>query len=135
MASQMVGSANYDVFINFRGEDTRNNFVGHLYGALTKLGIHAFIDSKDLQKGDDIGELDAAIRGSKLSIAVFSEKYAESKWCLQELVQMLECHKTNNQIFFPIFFKVKTSDVKNQSGCFTISHWRHRKEAPKTLRR
>ena len=24
----------YDVFLSFRGEDTRNNFTGHLYKAL-----------------------------------------------------------------------------------------------------
>ncbi|KAM1855007.1 hypothetical protein TB2_010425 [Malus domestica] len=29
----------YEVFISFRGEDTRKNFTGHLYEALTKAGI------------------------------------------------------------------------------------------------
>ncbi|XP_043722463.1 disease resistance protein Roq1-like [Telopea speciosissima] len=139
MEPQQVGSSSsssssYDVFINFRGEDTRNTFVGHLYRALKDRGIHVFIDSKDLWKGEDIGpELLGAIKGSKLSIAVFSERYAESKWCLWELVQMLECHRTNGQVIFPIFFKVKTSDVKNQTGSFGISRQRHGKEAPETL--
>ncbi|XP_043719685.1 uncharacterized protein LOC122667477 [Telopea speciosissima] len=130
-----VGSSSYDVFINFRGEDTRNPFVGHLYSALKDRGLHAFIDSKDLWKGEDIGELLEAIKGSKLSIAVFSERYVESKWCLQELTQMLECHRTNGQIIFPIFFKVKTSDVKNQAGCFEISPQMYSTEAPETLQR
>ncbi|XP_042483059.1 uncharacterized protein LOC122063414 [Macadamia integrifolia] len=131
-----VGSSSYDVFINFRGEDTRSNLVGHLYMALKDRGIHAFIDSKDLWKGDDIEPaLLRAIKGSKLSIAIFSERYAESRWCLRELVQMLKCHRTNGQIIFPIFFKVKTSDVKNQTGCFQISPQKHGKEAPQTLQR
>ncbi|XP_042519049.1 disease resistance protein RPV1-like isoform X1 [Macadamia integrifolia] len=134
MASR-VGSTSYDVFINFRGEDTRDTFVGHLYNAFKVRGIHAFIDSKDLWKGEDIGELLQAIKVSDLSIAVFSKRYTESSWCLKELAQMVECHRTNGQVIFPIFFKVKTSDVKNQTRCFEISPHRHGKEAPKTLRR
>ncbi|XP_042487998.1 disease resistance protein RUN1-like [Macadamia integrifolia] len=131
-----VGSSSYDVFINFRGEDTRNTFVGHLHMALKDRGIHAFIDSKDLWKGEDIEPvLLGAIKGSKLSIAVLSERYAESSWCLRELAQMLECHRTSGQVIFPIFFKVKTSHVKNQTGCFEISPQRHGKESPQTLQR
>ncbi|XP_043700035.1 disease resistance protein RUN1-like [Telopea speciosissima] len=130
-----VGSSNYDVFINFRGKDTRNSFVGHLYSALKGRGIHAFIDSKDMWKGEDIGELLQIIKISKLSIAVFSETYVESDWCLRELAQMLECHRTNGQIIFPIFFKVKTAEVKNQNGCFEILPHIHGKEAPETLQR
>ncbi|XP_042517805.1 disease resistance protein RUN1-like [Macadamia integrifolia] len=114
--------------------EARNTFVGYLYRALEHRGIHVFIDSKDLWKGEDIGpELLGAIKGSKLSIAVFSERYAESKWCLWELVQMLECHRINGQVIFPIFFKVKTTDVKNQTGIFEISPQRYSKEAPETL--
>ncbi|XP_042521029.1 disease resistance protein Roq1-like [Macadamia integrifolia] len=134
--SSSSSSSSYDVFINFRGEDTRNTFVGHLYRALKDRGIHVFMDSKHLWKGEDIGlELLGAIRGSKLSIAVLSERYAESKWCLLELVQMLECHRVNSQVIFPIFFKVKTSDVKNQSGSFEISLKKYAKETTETLLR
>ncbi|XP_043719567.1 disease resistance protein RUN1-like [Telopea speciosissima] len=140
MERQQVGSSSssssYDVFINFRGEDTRNTFVGHLYRALRGRGFHVFIDNKDVRKGEDIEpELLEAIKGSKLSIAVLSKRYAESRWCLRELVQMVECHRTNGQVIFPIFFKVKTSDVKNQTGSFGISRQRHGKEAPETLRK
>ncbi|XP_042515819.1 disease resistance protein L6-like isoform X1 [Macadamia integrifolia] len=131
-----VGSISYDVFINFRGEDTRNTFVGHLYRALKDHGIHAFIDSKDLWKGEDIGpELLRVIKVCKLSVAIFSERYAESKWCLWELDQMLGSYRTTGQTIFPIFFKVKPSDVKNQTGSFEISPQRHDKEEPQTLQR
>ncbi|XP_042492309.1 disease resistance protein Roq1-like [Macadamia integrifolia] len=96
MEPLVARSSSYDVFISFRGEDNRNTFVGHLYRALKDCGIHAFVDSKDLWKGEDIEPaLLRAIKGSKLSIAVFSERYAESNWCLRELSQMLECHRTN----------------------------------------
>ncbi|XP_042487412.1 disease resistance protein RUN1-like isoform X3 [Macadamia integrifolia] len=134
VGSSSSSSSSYDVFINFRGEDTRNTFVGHLYRALKDSGIHVFVDSKDLWKGENIGpELLRAIKGSKLSIALLSERYAESRWCLLELSQMLECHRINGQIIFPIFFKVNPSDVKNQTGNFEISPQKHGKEKPQTL--
>ncbi|XP_043720712.1 disease resistance protein RUN1-like [Telopea speciosissima] len=125
-------SDKYDVFINFRGEDTRNIFVGHLYSALKGCGIHTFIDSKDLQKGEDIGKLLRVIEGAKLSIAVFSHRYVESRWCLQELAQMVKSHRTNGQIILPIFFMVKTSHVKNHTGCFEILPQMHSEEAAET---
>ncbi|KAI9215660.1 hypothetical protein POPTR_T002968v4 [Populus trichocarpa] len=32
----------YDVFLSFRGEDTRKTFTDHLYTALVQAGIHTF---------------------------------------------------------------------------------------------
>ena len=83
----------YDVFLSFRGEDTRNGFTGHLYRALCEKGIKTFIDN-DLQRGEEIsGELLKAIRSSRISIIIFSQNYAFSAWCLDELVEILNCKK------------------------------------------
>ena len=30
---------NYDIFLSFKGEDTRNGFTGHLYKALCDKGL------------------------------------------------------------------------------------------------
>lgn len=46
----------YDVFLSFRGTDSRRNFVSHLYEALTKEGIKAFHDDRELQRGGFIWE-------------------------------------------------------------------------------
>ena len=46
---------NYDIFLSFRGEDTRNGFTGHLYKALCDNGIYTFVDN-DLWKGEEISE-------------------------------------------------------------------------------
>ena len=43
----------FDVFLSFRGEDTRLGFVGHLYNALCQRGINTFIDN-NLQRGEEI---------------------------------------------------------------------------------
>ncbi|CAN6565176.1 unnamed protein product [Malus baccata var. baccata] len=115
----------YDVFINFRGEDTRRGFVSHLYNALAKKPINAFIDAKKFRKGENLSELLTAIQESRLSIVVFSQNYASSTWCLKELVQILECKGTNNQIVLPIFYEVDPSDVRKLKKSFAEAFAQH----------
>ncbi|XP_004298850.1 PREDICTED: TMV resistance protein N-like [Fragaria vesca subsp. vesca] len=111
-------SQRHDVFLSFRGKDTRYGFTGHLYNSLVRKGIKTFIDN-DLTRGEEISQaLLRAIEESKLSLIVFSENYASSKWCLEELVYILECKRLKNQMVHPIFYKVDPSDVRHQSGTF-----------------
>ena len=64
----------YDVFLSFRGEDTRKNFTDHLYNTLVAYGIRTFRDDEQLQKGDDIKSgLSTAIQDSNLFVIIFSE--------------------------------------------------------------
>ena len=46
----------YDVFISFRGEDTRTRFTDHLYKALKDKSIRVFRDDSDLERGKTIWE-------------------------------------------------------------------------------
>ncbi|XP_050380445.1 disease resistance protein RUN1-like isoform X2 [Argentina anserina] len=109
----------YDVFLSFRGEDTRNNFTGHLYQTLKDAGIKVFIDENELQRGEIINEeLLRAIQGSKISVIIFSRRYADSSWCLEELVKIMECRTTLGQRVVPVFYDVDPSDVRKQSGTF-----------------
>ena len=65
----------YDVFLSFRGEDTRNGFTSHLHQALCDKGINTFIDN-DLHRGEEISqELVRAIESSMISVIVFSEHF------------------------------------------------------------
>ena len=107
----------YDVFLSFRGEDTRNGFTSHLYQALCDKGINTFIDD-DLPKGEEISEeLLKTIERSMISVVVISENYAGSRWCLDELVKIMQC-RTNGQLVRPIFYRVDPSEVRHQSGSF-----------------
>ncbi|XP_065626493.1 uncharacterized protein LOC136061013 isoform X3 [Quercus suber] len=107
----------YDAFLSFRGGYTRNSFTGHLYKALCDNGIYTFIDN-DLPKGEEISEeLLKTIERSMISVVVFSEYYAESRWCLDELVMIMQC-RTNGQLVLPLFYKVDPSEVRNQRGNF-----------------
>ncbi|XP_076893808.1 TMV resistance protein N-like [Bidens hawaiensis] len=110
-------SYQYDVFLSFSGEDTRKNFVDHLYDALQRHGIHTFKDDKKLKKGESIDDqLLKSIEDSKLFIIVFSKKYASSSWCLNELVKIMECQKLNDRTAYPVFYDVDPSEVRKQSG-------------------
>ncbi|KAM5569760.1 hypothetical protein ABKV19_016994 [Rosa sericea] len=108
----------YHVFLSFRGEDTRYNFTDHLYNALRREGINTFMDDQ-LRRGEEIStELLQAIELSRISIIVFSKNYASSKWCLEELVKILDCKKSNQQEVRPVFYKVNPSDIRNHRGSF-----------------
>ncbi|XP_050114260.1 disease resistance protein RPV1-like isoform X9 [Malus sylvestris] len=118
----------YEVFISFRGEDTRKNFTGNLHEALTKAGINSFIDD-ELRRGEDITtELVRAIQGSRISIIVFSRRYSDSSWCLEELVKIMECRRTLGQLVLPIFYDVDPSHVRKQIGSFAQSFLKHTDE-------
>jgi hypothetical protein len=108
----------HDVFLSFRGEDTRVGFTSHLYAALDRKQIRTFIDYQ-LRRGDEISaSLLRTIEEAKLSVIVFSENYASSKWCLEELAKIFERRRNNGQIVIPVFYQVDPSHVRNQTGSF-----------------
>ncbi|KAL2966389.1 hypothetical protein AAZX31_16G114600 [Glycine max] len=110
-------SSNYDVFLSFRGEDTRLGFTGHLYKALHDKGIRTFIDDAELQRGEEITPaLMKAIQDSRVAITVLSEDYASSSFCLDELATILDQRK--RLMVIPVFYKVDPSDVRNQRGSY-----------------
>lgn len=115
-SSSKTQTNNYDVFLSFRGQ-TRNNFTSHLYKALRQKGIRTFLDEDELEKGEDISrELPKAIEGSRCAVVVLSSNYASSRWCLDELVMILQCMENLRQIVLPIFYHVDPSHVRKQIG-------------------
>lgn len=78
----------HDVFLSFRGEDTRNSFIDHLYKTLVQKGIQTFKDDEALYRGKSISPaLLKAIEDSRFAVVVFSKNYASSSWCLDELAK------------------------------------------------
>jgi hypothetical protein len=105
----------HDVFLSFRGTDTRKTFTADLHKALTQKGIITYIDDDNLRRGEEIsGALLEAIDESRISVVVLSENYASSSWCLDELIRIVECKKTKQQIVLPVFYKVDPSEVRLQ---------------------
>ncbi|KAH9698349.1 hypothetical protein KPL71_023980 [Citrus sinensis] len=117
-SSSPRNSNKYEVFLSFKGEDTRDNFTSHLYSALCQNKIETFIDN-DLKRGDEISQsLLDTIEASTISIVIFSERYASSGWCLDELLKILECKHGYGQIVIPVFYRVDPSHVRRQTGNF-----------------
>ncbi|RDX79235.1 TMV resistance protein N, partial [Mucuna pruriens] len=132
-SSPMASSKKYDVFLSFRGEDTRKNFTSHLYEALKQKKIETYIDHR-LEKGDEISAaLIKAIEDSHVSVVIFSENYASSKWCLEELSKILECKKENGQIVIPVFYNIDPSHVRKQIGSYEQAFARHKGEPRCTI--
>ncbi|XP_050136936.1 disease resistance protein RPV1-like isoform X1 [Malus sylvestris] len=117
----------YHAFLSFRGQDTRKGFTDHLYRALELAGIHTFRDDDEIKRGENIeSELDKAIQESQVSIIVFSKDYASSRWCLNELLKIVERRNTDHRhVVLPVFYDVDPSDVRKQSGPFAEAFARH----------
>ncbi|XP_057758681.1 disease resistance protein RPV1-like isoform X1 [Arachis stenosperma] len=106
----------WDVFLSFRGSDTREAFTEDLHGALEAAGVRAFIDNEGLQRGDSISpSLVEAIADSAAAIVILSPDYASSHWCLEELAKICEC---GWKLVLPVFYRVDPSHVRKQKGPF-----------------
>ncbi|XP_076957179.1 TMV resistance protein N-like [Bidens hawaiensis] len=112
-------SCKYDVFLSFRGEDTRKTFVDHLFSELVRRSIHTYKDDVKLPSGEPIGpSIFKAIEESHIAVIVFSKNYAGSSWCLDELAYIMKCRDEREKIVVPIFYDVIPSDVRKQKGEF-----------------
>nr|XP_048328507.1 disease resistance protein RPV1-like [Ziziphus jujuba var. spinosa] len=89
-ASSSRPRTEYDVFLSFRGKDTRKKFSSHLYAALRRKGIYTFLDDDKLERGKSISpELLKAIEESCCSIIILSRNYASSTWDDAKFIQEL----------------------------------------------
>ncbi|XP_068328603.1 disease resistance protein RPV1-like [Pyrus communis] len=122
----------YDVFLSFRGEDTRKTFTDHLYTALISAGYRTFRDDDELETGEDIKSgLKQAIQMSRTSVIVFSKDYASSRWCLNELVEIVDHKRTSSDhVIIPVFYDIDPSHVRKQTGSVAEAFARHRKTEP-----
>ncbi|KAF3778183.1 TMV resistance protein [Nymphaea thermarum] len=123
-ASSSSAPFEFDVFLSFRGKDTRKGFTGHLYDRLKLHGISAFKDSEDLERGQEIEELLNYIERSMILMPIFSMGYAESRWCLKEITMMVACRR----LIIPVFFDVEPLDVRDQIDHFAHAFERYRND-------
>ncbi|TKY45232.1 TMV resistance protein N [Spatholobus suberectus] len=111
----------YDVFLSFRGDDTRVSFTSHLYVALCQKGVNTFIDYKELKRGEKISpKLFRAIEDSRARISI-----ASSTICLDELLKILECKDSKGQMVLPAFYHMKPSQVREHQGSFQEALAKH----------
>ena len=114
--SSLTPQWKYDVFLTFRGKDTRNNFTDHLYTALQRKGIFTFRDEEELERGESISpKLLKAIEESRFAIIILSKNYVSSAWCMEELEKIVRCRKETGLTILPIFYNVNPSDVRKRA--------------------
>ena len=110
MAAAATGRA-YNVFINHRGADTRHMVARQLHDRLLQLGggrVRPFLDVVSLRRGDRlVARIDEGISQCRVAVAIFSERYLDSAFCLHELASLVEARK----VIVPIFYGVKPSGL------------------------
>ncbi|XP_068343855.1 disease resistance protein RUN1-like isoform X2 [Pyrus communis] len=125
MASSSSKCRTYDVFLSFRG-DTRRNLTDYLARTLENHGFYVFLDENNLTRGEPITPaLKQAIKDSRLAAIIFSRAYAESRWCLEELVEILACKETMGLMVLPIFYDIDPNRVRHQTHDFDVAFQRH----------
>ncbi|GLJ07513.1 hypothetical protein SUGI_0068580 [Cryptomeria japonica] len=117
----------YDVFINHCGKDTKQKVAKSIYNKLDATGLRVFLDQDELQLGDFFPDtLQEAMASASHHIAIFSENYAHSPWCLAELAFIM---KLPNIKFIPIFYHVEPFTVRWVKGIYADAFSEHEKKS------
>ncbi|XP_059077646.1 disease resistance protein Roq1-like isoform X1 [Cryptomeria japonica] len=119
----------YHVFINHRGPDVKKTLASLIFHALDTHGLRVFLDEEELQVGDSLTPaFRSAIRSAVVHIAIFSKAYAQSPWCLDELLWMLGSDYTSAKII-PIFYDIEPSELRHvENGAYATAFEEHRKK-------
>lgn len=104
----------------------------YLYRRLTSNGLRrVFFDKEEMQKAQKISrQIIEAIGGASVHIAIFSPRYAESLWCLDELVLMAESGKAILPVFYkvnPLWSVIMSELERTLMPCETLQRKLHRR--------
>lgn len=112
-STSIAANSTHDVFISHRGPEVKKTFASHLYRRLLSCGLRGFLDQPELQAGEPFPrQIENAIGSASVHVAIFSPGYADSRWCLDELVQMLDTKKP----IIPVFYNVKPAELRWTRG-------------------
>jgi len=114
----------WDVFLSFRGSDTRGTITKGLYERLQARGVRVFLDDEGLERGEEVAKgLMEGIDDSAAFIVIISQNYASSHWCLEELTKICDTRR----LLLPVFYRVDPSQVRHISGPFRAGFESHEK--------
>ncbi|MCI04715.1 TMV resistance protein N-like, partial [Trifolium medium] len=121
----------YNIFLSF-SESTQYSFTNYLCDALDQEGFKTF--RRDIICGENVPyQSSEAMAKSKLSIIIFCENYANSMSRLDELVTILDSMKKNNQLVWPIFYKVEPTNIRHQKMSYAEAMTEHEKNLKNDL--
>lgn len=102
-----------------------NVYIGNII--IYVLFCQTFIDY-ELEKGEEISPvLVKTIEEPEVYVIIFSQEYASSTWCLEEIVKILECKQKYGRKVMPVFYNVDPSDIRKQSGSYGEAFIKHKK--------
>ncbi|XP_056173678.1 disease resistance protein RPV1-like [Syzygium oleosum] len=134
-----ISGMEFEVFLSFRGPDTRRNFTSCLYREMVEKGIRVFKDDKELRVGEKIsGNLLQALDDTRIYIPIFSKGFASSPWCLREVAHMVDCISKSDgkKEILPVFFDVEPNDVKLKTELYKNALSEHEgKYGPEEVKR
>lgn len=112
MCSSISTLRKYDVFLSFRSEDVGDNFVSHLYSALCvkKMKIYWPDPDDSVTENEVSSVIKKAVDDSRLLVVIFSQNYASSSRCLDELLHIME-GKGKGKLVVPVFYHVDSSNL------------------------
>lgn len=103
----------YDVFISHRGPDAKKTLASLIYYRLRNRGLSVFLDQNEMDRGEVIQHaICKAIQTARIHVAIFSQSYAESTWCLEELNLMWESKKEGRSSIITVFCDVGPRDLR-----------------------
>lgn len=115
----------YDVFLSFRGPETRHTVTDYLFYACLDINLIPFRDTDCLPRGGTITkDIERAIIGSRFSAIVLSKEFADSRYCLDELVTITKCERRYGHKIFPVFYRVDPDEF-NQTGVYATAFQQH----------
>ncbi|KAJ0440996.1 putative protein kinase RLK-Pelle-CrRLK1L-1 family [Helianthus annuus] len=98
----------YDVYISTSRVETKH-FVDCLCDALKQGGLSTYKDnSKRL----------SVIKESRYFLIIFSKNFGANDWNLDEVVEIIECVKKRGNFVTSVYWDVRPSDVRGQTGYF-----------------
>lgn len=111
METNVVSRLKYDVYFSYRGIDTRFNIRTRLYDAFVQNKLRCF---RDLEIGCEIGPgYIEAMEDPAASVIILSPHYANSTWCLEELVRLCDLSSSFRRPMIPVFYGVDPSHVRD----------------------
>ncbi|CAN1176949.1 Disease resistance protein RPP2B [Linum perenne] len=84
--------------------------MSHVRDAMLDKKIRVFEDTK-LEKTEDVGELLEILKRTALSVVIFSKKFADSSWCLDEVNTIVESMEEFKHKTLPVFYEVDWTTV------------------------
>jgi internalin A len=133
-----------EVFISYAwGDDTpggkiRDEVVDRLYEALEKDGFRPVRDSKELRPGDLISAFMRRLTRADLVVAVISDKYLRSPYCMDEIHGLWQKSQEDGGLMAERLVPIVLPEVKIgrlQDRAPYIRHWKVQREELQELQR